>query len=69
MDGLISKERNAFKPHCLYTITIREVFVVIAARRGGLGRCYKESAVSQGTGKQAARNIKHRAPKTILKYY
>jgi len=44
--------------------------VVIAARRGGLGCYYKETAVLRGMLRgEAARNIQHIAPKTILKYY
>jgi len=42
----MNQERNAFTPHWLITIAIREAFVVIANRCGGLGRSYTEAAVS-----------------------
>jgi len=64
------QERNAWKPHCTHTITIRKMFVVMAARHRGQGGCYKEKALSRRKWRDKQRdNIQHRAPKTILKYY
>jgi len=63
------QERNAFKPHCIHTITIRKAFVVITARRGGLGCCYKETALSQEEGKASSQKHLTQSTEDDLKLF
>jgi len=57
------------KPHRIHMITIRKAFVVITARRGGLGRCCEETALSQKVGKASSEKHTTQSTEDDLKLF